>query len=79
MKNNILAYGRLAMITVGFPYGNGVPAAIPQEFVITNNLFYFDRNNNCTPRFWVQGGCIYAGGATFYPVRAVEQQPILAH
>ncbi len=65
VKNNILAYGRLAMITVGTPYGNGVPSAIPQEFVITNNLFYFDRNNNSTPRFWVQGGCIYAGGAAF--------------
>ena len=65
IKNNILAYGRSAMVSVNFPYGNGVPAVIPQVFVITNNLFYFDRNNQSTPKFWVQGGCVYAGSAPF--------------
>lgn len=50
---------------MNFPYGSGVPAAIPQEFAITNNIFYFDRNNQSSPRFWVQGGCLYAGGASF--------------
>ena len=65
IRNNILAYGRLGVVTVGFPYGNGVPSTIPQEFAISNNLFYFDRNNTSTPKFWVQGGCIYAGGAPY--------------
>jgi hypothetical protein len=65
IKNNILALGRLAMVSVNFPYGNGVPATIPQTFNITNNLFYFDRSNNSAPKFWVQGGCVYAGGAPF--------------
>jgi len=65
VKNNILAYARLAMASVNFPYGNGVPATIPQVFDMTNNLFYFDRSNVSTPKFWVQGGCLYAGGALF--------------
>jgi uncharacterized protein (TIGR03437 family) len=65
VKNNILAYGRLAMVSVNFPYGDGVPATIPQEFVITNNLFYFDRTSTSAPKFYVQGGCLYAGGVPF--------------
>ncbi len=65
IKNNILAYGRQGMISVNFPYGGGVPSTIPQVFEIGNNLFYFDRNNSSTPKFWVQGGCLYAGGAEF--------------
>ncbi|MGO9228353.1 MAG: IPT/TIG domain-containing protein [Bryobacteraceae bacterium] len=65
IKNNILAYGRLGMVSVNFPYGNGVPSAIPKEFDIANNLFYFDRSNTSTPKFWVQGGCLYAAGAPF--------------
>jgi uncharacterized protein (TIGR03437 family) len=65
IKNNILAYGRQAMVSVNFPYGGGVPASIPQVFSITNNLFYFDRTNTSTPKFWLQGGCVYADGAPF--------------
>ena len=65
IKNNILAYARGGMVSVSFPYGNGVPPAIPQEFNLTNNIFYFDRNNQSSPKFWVQGGCVYAGGAAF--------------
>ncbi|MFI5165655.1 MAG: right-handed parallel beta-helix repeat-containing protein [Thermoanaerobaculales bacterium] len=65
IKNNILAYGRLGIVTVGFPYGNGVPTTIPQEFTVSNNLFYFDRSDTSKPKFWVQGGCLYAGGASF--------------
>jgi hypothetical protein len=61
VKNNILAYGRQSMMSVNFPYGGGVPAVIPQVFVITNNLFYFDRTNTSSPKFWVQGGCVYSG------------------
>ena len=65
VRNNILAYGRSAMVSVNFPYGNGVPSIVPQVFNIANNLFYFDRSNTSTPKFWVQGGCLYAGGAPF--------------
>ena len=32
IKNNILAYGRQAMVSVNFPYGGGVPASIPAGF-----------------------------------------------
>jgi hypothetical protein len=65
VKNNILAYGRQGMVSVNFPYGNGVPAAIPRVFDVRNNLFYFDRISSSRPKFWVQGGCLYAGGAPF--------------
>ena len=37
----------------------------PQVFSINNNLFYFDRTNTSMPKFWLQGGCVYAGGAPF--------------
>ena len=62
IKNNILAYGREGMISVNFPYGNGVPSTIAQVYVITNNLLYFDRDHNSSPKFWVQGGCLYSLG-----------------
>ncbi|HXH95159.1 MAG TPA: right-handed parallel beta-helix repeat-containing protein, partial [Thermoanaerobaculia bacterium] len=62
IKNNILAYGREGMISVNFPYGNGVPSAVTQVFVIRNNLFYFDRSRDSSPKFWVQGGCLYSAG-----------------
>jgi hypothetical protein len=65
IKNNILAYGRLDMATINFPYADGVPAIIPQGFVIANNLFYFDRSETSSPKFYVQGGCLYAGGAAY--------------
>jgi len=65
VKNNILAYAQTAMVSVNFPYGNGVPAAIPQEFVLSNNIFYFDRSETSSPKTWVEGGCLYAGGAPF--------------
>ncbi len=65
IRNNILAYARQAMVTVNSPYGNGVPSMIPQEFVISNNLFYFDRTSTSMPKFWVEGGCLYSGGVAF--------------
>ena len=69
IKNNIFAFARLAMVQSGDPYQNGVPATPIQEFVITNNLFYFDRDGNSTSPFQggtvnapfrVQGGCSYS-------------------
>jgi uncharacterized protein (TIGR03437 family) len=65
VKNNILAYGREGMVAVNYPYANGVLATIPQSFTVSNNLFYFDRNNASTPKFWVDSGCLYAGGAPY--------------
>ena len=65
IKNNILAYGRQGMISVNFPYGNGVPPTIAEVFVIRNNVFYFDQSRDSSPKFWVQGGCLYAGGAPY--------------
>jgi uncharacterized protein (TIGR03437 family) len=65
VKNNIFAYGRIAMVAINDPYTNGVPAAIPLVWNFTNNLLYFDRDNNSTPKFFVEGGCLYAGGVAF--------------
>jgi hypothetical protein len=65
IRNNILAYARQAMVTVNFPYPYGVPTAIAEVFSVSNNLFYFDRSNTSSPKFFVQGGCLYAGGVAF--------------
>ena len=62
VKNNILAYGRQAMLSINAPYQNGAPHSAIQFFVVTNNLFYFDRNDASSPNFFIQGGCRYAGG-----------------
>src|SRR5690242_16940748 len=65
VKNNIFAYGRGGIVAVNDPYTNGVPATIPLIWNFTNNVIYFDRDNSSTPKFFVQGGCIYAGGVAF--------------
>ena len=65
VKNNILAYAQDAMVGINSPYPYGVPANPNKVFVVTNNLMYFDRNNQSSPKFWVQGGCVYAGGFPF--------------
>ncbi len=65
IKNNILAYGRSAMVAVNSPYKNPPFTTIPQSFVVTNNLFYFDRSVASTPNFYVQGGCTYTQGSAF--------------
>jgi hypothetical protein len=65
VKNNIFAFGRAAMVAINNPYTNGVPSVIPLVWNFTNNLIYFDRDNNSTPKFFVQGGCIYPGGVPY--------------
>ena len=65
IKNNIVAYARLAMEGIGNPYQEGVPAAIPQMFNLSNNIFYFDRSTASNPNFRVQGGCTFPGGASY--------------
>ena len=65
VKNNILAYSRSGLVSVNGPYKNGVPSILPQVFTVSNNIFYFDRNSQSTPKFWVQGGCVYALGAPY--------------
>jgi hypothetical protein len=61
IKNNILAYARKSMVTINWPYFNGFPPNATQSFVVSNNLFYFDRFPNSMPKFWVQGGCTFPG------------------
>ncbi len=65
VKNNILAYARTALVAVGDPYKNGTFTSIPQSFVYTNNLFYFDRSINSNPKTLTDGGCLYTSGAPF--------------
>ncbi len=62
IKNNIVAFGRTALVGINFPYPAGVPNVANQSFNITNNLFYFDRSFANAPNFSVQGGCVYPGG-----------------
>jgi uncharacterized protein (TIGR03437 family) len=65
VKNNIFAYGRGGIVAINDPYTNGVPTVIPLVWNFTNNLVYFDRASTSTPKFFVEGGCIYAGSAPF--------------
>ncbi len=64
-KNNIVAFARMALGAVGDPYKNGAFTTIPQSFVYSNNLFYFDRASNSNPKFLPDGGCLYSGGSPF--------------
>ena len=62
VRNNILAFARMAIVADNFPYPYGVPSSAALAFAVTNNLIYFDRNGSSSPRFYVQGGCAYSGG-----------------
>ena len=61
VKNNIFAYARLSMLNAYDPYSFSSVPPSPMFFVASNNIFYFDRNSNSNPAFYVQGGCTYAG------------------
>ena len=65
VKNNIFAFARGGLVAINDPYTNGAPPSIPLVFNVTNNLMYFDRSSASDPKFFVEGGCIYAGGAAF--------------
>jgi hypothetical protein len=65
VKNNIFAFARMAMTAVGDPYKNPAFTAIPQSFVYSNNLFYFDRATTSSPKFLTDGGCLYSGTSPF--------------
>ncbi|MGH9825117.1 MAG: right-handed parallel beta-helix repeat-containing protein, partial [Blastocatellia bacterium] len=65
VKNNIFAFARLSMVNAYDPYifaGSPPWPASPQFFTLSDNLFYFDRDDNSKPAFHVQGGCAFAGG-----------------
>ena len=79
VKNNILAYAQLGLVSVTGPYGNGVPSVIPQVFTVENNIFYFDRSNQSTPKFWVQGRLRLCGRRGIHAVSVLHFQPLLAH
>lgn len=61
IKNNILAYSHLGMVSNTAPYANNVcPSSPVKNFDATNNLFYFDRSGSVS--FYVQQGCVYSCG-----------------
>jgi centrosomal CEP192-like protein len=71
VKNNIFAFARLAMVRNGTPFDPTVPAQPNQEFVLSNNIFLFDRTTASTSPyltttqngpFHVQSGCMYSVG-----------------
>ena len=65
VRNNIVAFARMALVAVGDPYKNGAFTSIPQSFVYSNNLFYFDRSSSSNPKFLADGGCLYSDGFPF--------------
>ncbi len=65
IKNNILAFSQTSMVDTSGPYTFGVPTTADQVFVVSNNLFYFDRSSASNPPFRVQGGCSYSAGFPF--------------
>ena len=65
IRNNIVAFARTAITTVNDPYKNPAFTTIPQSFVYSNNLFYFDRAIDSNPKFLPDGGCVYSGGSPF--------------
>jgi hypothetical protein len=68
IKNNIFAFGRISMVgRLNNSATNGPPEApFQQQFVASNNIFYFDRDwNNSSPPFSVQGGCTYSGNLPY--------------
>src|SRR5262249_50042084 len=65
IRNNILAFARIAMFGISTPFPYGIPTNVPQNFNISNNLMLFDRSNSSSPKFWIQGGCVYPGGAPY--------------
>jgi Domain of unknown function (DUF4185) len=62
IKNNILAFAGQSMVAELNPYQNGVPSVANLAYVISNNIFYFDGSSASSPKFFVQGGCVYSGG-----------------
>lgn len=66
VNNNILAYARHAMISVNSPYYDAphtpiptTPNAVSQVFIVTNNIFYFDRSSASSPGFFLNGDCTF--------------------
>ena len=65
IKNNIVAFARLSMVADSGPYVDGVPTTVNQAFVVSNNLFYFDRSSDSNPPFRAVAGCTYSVGSPF--------------
>lgn len=63
INNNILAYARHGMIAVNNPYADSSapvsPNDVSQVFVITSNIFYFDRTSMSSPAFYLNTDCTY--------------------
>jgi hypothetical protein len=64
-RNNIFAYAREAMFNEGGPWPQGCGSDPTHQVDLTNNIFYFDRNDQSTPAFYVTNGCAYSCGANY--------------
>ena len=51
IKNNIVAFARLSMVADSGPYVDRIPTSADQAFLVSNNLFYFDRSEGSGPPF----------------------------
>ena len=75
IKNNILAYARGGMISVGDPYYNqtSAPFTAYPVFLFANNLVYFDRDDTLTPSFTVQANCTVSANLEFRQFQRFER------
>jgi uncharacterized protein (TIGR03437 family) len=64
IKNNIVAFARSSLVSDTGPYKDGVTISNP-AFVVSNNLFYFDRSESSDSPFRAVAGCLYSVGIPF--------------
>jgi hypothetical protein len=62
-NNNIFAYGRLSMFENATPWPQGCNLAPSPQVNVSNNLFYFDRNDSSG--FYVTSGCADSCGLPY--------------
>jgi hypothetical protein len=64
-RNNIFAYAREALFNEGGVWKQGCGTDPLHQDDLINNIFYFDRNDQSNPAFYVTTGCAYSCGADY--------------
>ena len=81
IKNNILAFGRHGdgggQLSLS---GNGVPSSAVAGICRQPTICSISTGTTASsPKFWVQGGCVYCRRSSVHAVSGMEQQSVLAH
>jgi hypothetical protein len=81
-QNNIIAFANLGMFVQGTPWPSGCPTSPILQVDITDNIFFFDRNERTTingvtypasvPSFSVVGGCLDSCGQAYNTYQKFE-------